>query len=95
MLNWNDVVRNREINTENRGFHTPRDNQDNIQRKTVQKGVKIVTIFSEVSSVGVAPLQEISSNEAQTILISKIANRNMARNLAEEKNRINKRINLI
>jgi hypothetical protein len=95
MLNWNGVVQNREINTKSRSYHTQSDNKANIQRKAAQKWVKVVTIFSEVSNVEVAPLQEISSNEAQIILISKIANRNMARNLAEEKNRINNRMNLI
>ncbi|SDZ96608.1 hypothetical protein SAMN05660420_00899 [Desulfuromusa kysingii] len=38
---------------------------------------------------GVAPLQEISINDAQTRLISRMTNRNMGRNLAEECTRIN------
>jgi hypothetical protein len=56
-----------------------------IGRKTFQEWVEAVTTISWGSRTGLAPLQEISSNEAQTILMTKITNLNMARNLAKEK----------
>ena len=48
-----------------------------------QERVELDTAVSELSTGGVAPLQEISINDAQTILISKITKRNMARKVAE------------
>ena len=46
--------------------------------------MEVDTTISELSRGGVAPLQEISINDAQTRLMSKMVKRNMARNLAEE-----------
>lgn len=49
-------------------------------------GVSCGTVF--------APLQEISSSEAQIRLMKRIASRNMARNLADRTGRSNRRIRL-
>ncbi|MBW6510235.1 MAG: hypothetical protein K0A94_11930 [Desulfuromonadales bacterium] len=43
----------------------------------------------DASGAGVAPPQEINSSEAQSMLIIRIAIRNMARNLADAFARIN------
>lgn len=43
----------------------------------------MVVTTVDLSGSGVAPLQEINSSEAQSMLIITIAIRNMARNLAE------------
>lgn len=61
-------------------------------KKAGQDWAVVTTTGSWLSRAGLAPLQEISNNEAQMILMSKISKRNMARNLTEENNGIKSRI---
>jgi len=56
-----------------------------LPRKADQEGrfdVETISVGSDCGA-GVAPLHEISINEAQTILMRTMTNRNMARNLTE------------
>jgi hypothetical protein len=76
MLNWNGVDRSREIN---------------IRCREDQELVDVETTTSELSREVEEPLQEISINDAQTRLISKIIKRNMAGKLAEVFSLINNR----
>jgi len=75
-MNWNDGDQNREIN---------------IRCREDQELVDVETTTSELSREVEEPLQEISINDAQTRLISKIIKRNMAGKLAEVFSLINNR----
>ena len=75
-MNWNDGDQNREIN---------------IRCRENQELVDVETTTSELSREVEEPLQEISINDAQTRLISKIIKRNMAGKLAEVFSLINNR----
>ncbi len=56
-----------------------------------QERVELDTVISELSRWAGAPLQEISINDAQTRLMSKISKRNMARKVTEVFTLINHR----